>query len=323
MNYKILIVDDEPANLRILDRLFRSEHTVITAESGTEALELLAMHDFAVIISDQRMPAMTGIDFLKKAAEMRPQTVRIILTGYTDINALVEAINSGVVYKYVSKPWVNEDLRQTVTRALQHYETVKTQHQLGMQNTRLHSRLNATLESFVNVLVHMLDLKEPHLSEHARRVSEYSKAIGRRLYLQSEELENLHRAAMLHDFAPPAAIQHSTHLTPQNQFENRKSPVNFERELDLLAGIPDLEDAVSAIRSLHEQYDGNGLPNGLAGDQIPLTARIIAVADAYEQMTHSPASQQNLTPDEAKLYLQSSAGVKFDPEIVKLFCELN
>jgi CheY-like chemotaxis protein len=120
MLYKILFVDDETANLRVLERLFRNRYEVINASSGPEALQILATHDVALIISDQRMPDMTGIDFLKRAAEMRPQTVRIILTGYTDASALVEAINSGVVYKYVTKPWVNEDLMQTVKRALQH-----------------------------------------------------------------------------------------------------------------------------------------------------------------------------------------------------------
>ena len=114
MDYKILIVDDEPANLRLLERLFRRDYQIISAASGLEALELLKLHNIALIISDQRMPGMTGIEFLKQAAEMRPATVRIILTGYTDVNALVEAINSGVIYKYATKPWVNEDLKQTV-----------------------------------------------------------------------------------------------------------------------------------------------------------------------------------------------------------------
>src|SRR5580765_3280532 len=110
MKYKILIVDDEAANLRMLERLFRDEYEPIIAESGEEALEMLNHFDVALIISDQRMPGMAGIEFLKKAAEMRPQTVRIILTGYTDVNDLVEAVNSGVLYKYLVKPWINTDL---------------------------------------------------------------------------------------------------------------------------------------------------------------------------------------------------------------------
>jgi adenylate cyclase len=144
MTYKILFVDDEPANLRLLERLFRRQYEVISASSGAEALDLLALHDVAVIISDQRMPVMPGIEFLKRAAMMRQHTVRIILTGYTDVTALVEAINSGVVYKYVAKPWVNEALQQTVTRALEHYETNKQQHEQVLHNKRLTERLKAT-----------------------------------------------------------------------------------------------------------------------------------------------------------------------------------
>jgi CheY-like chemotaxis protein len=89
MRYKILVVDDEPANLRLLERLFAGEYDVVTATSGGEGLELLALHEFAVIISDQRMPSMTGVEFLKRAADMRSQTVRIILSGHTDVDDLV------------------------------------------------------------------------------------------------------------------------------------------------------------------------------------------------------------------------------------------
>src|SRR5215216_4382397 len=122
MPYKIMIVDDEPANLRLLERLFRRDYQVISAGSGEEALRLLEQHDVALLITDQRMP---GIELLKRTAPLRPHTVRIILTGYTDVTSLVEAINCGEVYKYVTKPWNNDDLRQTVSRAIEHYETTK------------------------------------------------------------------------------------------------------------------------------------------------------------------------------------------------------
>src|SRR6478672_1701291 len=110
MKYKILIVDDEKENLRLLERLFRRTHDVFEATSGVEGIKMLELHDIELIISDQRMPGMTGIEFLKRAALLRPNTVRIILTGYTDVNDLVEAINSGVVYRFVTKPWVNAEL---------------------------------------------------------------------------------------------------------------------------------------------------------------------------------------------------------------------
>jgi DNA-binding NtrC family response regulator len=137
MSYKILIVDDEPSNLRALERLFRDDYEVLTAGSGSEALELLLQHDVAVLITDQRMPEMTGIELLKKTVPLRPRMVRIILTGYTDVNALVEAINCGQVYRYVGKPWNNEELKLTVQRALEHYETNKKGYELELTNERL------------------------------------------------------------------------------------------------------------------------------------------------------------------------------------------
>ena len=141
MTYKIMIVDDEPANLRTLERLFRTDYQVVTAPSGADALELLQQHDVALLISDQRMPGMTGVELMTKTIAIRPQMVKILLTGYTDVGALIEALNSGLVYRYLTKPWNNDDLRLTVGRALEHYEVMKSKLLLGMQNDRLLARL--------------------------------------------------------------------------------------------------------------------------------------------------------------------------------------
>ena len=152
MPYKILIVDDEPANLRTLARLFREDYEVLTAASGDEALALLGQHDVAILITDQRMPGMTGIELLKKTVPPRPRMVRIILTGYTDVDALVEAINCGQVYRYVAKPWNNDELRLTVKRALEHFESNKRSSELDFTNQRLVARIRgiqqlATIEA--------------------------------------------------------------------------------------------------------------------------------------------------------------------------------
>lgn len=146
MAYKIMIVDDEPANLRLLERLLRHDYNVLLAESGADALSLLEQHDVALIITDQRMPGMSGIELLKRTMAIRPHMVRIILTGYTDVESLVEAINSGQVYRYVTKPWNNDELRLTVRRALAHHETNKARHELEMVNHRLIIRLQRIQE---------------------------------------------------------------------------------------------------------------------------------------------------------------------------------
>ncbi len=199
MKNKILIVDDEPANLRMLERLFRADYDIITAVSGQEGLELLTHHDVALILSDQRMPGMSGIDFLKRAAQMRQQTVRIILTGYTDVNDLVEAINSGIIYKYITKPWINTDLRQSVKRGIEHYEATKKQYLLVQENERLEERLRMTVKGFVKAVRGMIGQKNPDLAQHCRRTSEYAAIIGARFKLEPGEMEQLIFASLLHE----------------------------------------------------------------------------------------------------------------------------
>lgn len=125
---KILVVDDEPDNLDLLYRTFRREFRVLRAESGAEALKVLAEEgEVAVIISDQRMPEMKGTEFLSKTVPEFPNTVRIILTGFTDVEDLVEAINAGQVYKYITKPWNPSDLREVVNHATENYQFLKRQ----------------------------------------------------------------------------------------------------------------------------------------------------------------------------------------------------
>lgn len=123
---KMLVVDDEPDNLDLLYRTFRRDFNVLKAESGIRALEVLATEgEVAVIISDQRMPEMKGTEFLSKTVPQFPNTVRIILTGFTDIEDLVDAINSGQVYKYITKPWDPNELKAVVQRAAETYELLK------------------------------------------------------------------------------------------------------------------------------------------------------------------------------------------------------
>lgn len=324
MSYKILIVDDEAANLRILERLFRRSHTVISATSGAEALEQLTLHDVALIISDQRMPGMTGIEFLKRAAEMRQQTVRIILTGYTDAATLVEAINSGVIYKYVTKPWVNEDLQQTVERGLQHYDAIKSQHNLRLEVARLYGRIKSTKESFVRVVAETLNQKDPHSHGHALRTGSYACAIAEILEFNAVELEQLSLAAFLHEAAqigvPDNILRKGSDLTHD---EAQILAESSRRGMDLIAGVPDFEPIADVIRSLDEYYDGTGLPLGLGGDQIPMHSRIIAVANAYDEMLSPRPGSHAYDHAEALVKLRASSGIKFDPEVVRTFCELN
>lgn len=137
--HNLLIVDDEKEILRSLKLTFTEDHEVFTASSGAEALEILQQQDIALIITDQRMPVMTGVELLKQVIQINPQIIRIILTGYTDTAALIEAINQGHIYQYITKPWERQDFRLVVRRALETYE-------LEIENQRLLRELQAANE---------------------------------------------------------------------------------------------------------------------------------------------------------------------------------
>ena len=128
--YGILIVDDEEAILESLEMTLAPEYHVFTALSGEEGLEILEREDIALIIVDQVMPGMTGVDILEHVSERSPRTIRMLLTGYADMNSLVRAINDGRIYRYLPKPWEPDELRMNVKRALEAY-------QLAWENTQL------------------------------------------------------------------------------------------------------------------------------------------------------------------------------------------
>lgn len=324
MTYKILVVDDEPANLRLLERLFRRDYQCLTASSGMEALQLLTQHDIALLITDQRMPHMTGLELLKQAASLRPHMVRIILTGYTDVGTLVEALNSGQVYKYVTKPWNNQELQLTVSRALEHYETNKSRHDLSLANQRLEMRLDEMLEGFVCAITGALEAKDEYLYGHATRVKECASAIGKHMGMNNLDLEWLSLAAYLHDIGkigtPDALLHQPLHLTDE---ENIIVQAHAERGARIISSIPDLHDIADIVLCHHEHFDGSGYPAGLCGERIPLAARIILVADYYDSLVHPHSFYEAVSHEEAIFRLETGAGQRFDPEVVYAFKDIN
>ncbi|HYN85309.1 MAG TPA: HD domain-containing phosphohydrolase [Pyrinomonadaceae bacterium] len=323
MPFKIMLVDSDPANLRLLKSLFCEEYEVLSAASAGAALCVLAQHDVALLITEQRLPDMSGVELLKRTAAMRPHTVRIILTAFAETDALVEAINCGQVYRFVTKPWDGEDLQLTVARALQHYEMVKMRYEVGEANKRLAERLRATTRAVIRAISDTLEAKDHHVYGHARRVSGYSVAIGRRMRLSGGRLERLSLAALMHDVGkvatPDAILLKSAALTDEERATVRLHAVRGAR---LLAAVPEMEDVASAVRHHHEDFDGGGYPDGLDGERIPLASRIIRVADAYDAMTSPRPFRGALSHEEATEQLTKGAGTEFDPEVVAAFREL-
>jgi response regulator RpfG family c-di-GMP phosphodiesterase len=280
-------------------------------------MELLDQHEVAVIITDQRMPGMTGIELLKRSAARRPHMVRILLTGYTDLEALVEAVNCGLVYMYVSKPWNNDDLKLRVSRAVEHYENNKRQHSLESACDRLNARMRDMKLGFVRAMAALLQLRDGYLYEHGARVSKYAGLLGERLGFNQDLLLDLTVAAFLHDLgavASPREVHSYVGLTASE--DNLGQEKHAERAAQVISCIADLKDAADIIRCHHENFDGTGTPLGLIGDQIPMSARVARVAKEFDLLTKPRNPAMALTPDDALKQLQSGTGKEFDPQVV-------
>ena len=321
MAYKLLIVDDESANLRLLERLFREDYFCLTASSGQEAMRLLDLHDVAVIISDQRMPQMTGLELLKETANRRPHMVRILLTGYTDVEALVEAVNCGLVYMYVSKPWNNEDLKLRVSRSVKHYENNKLQHSLAANNERLTTRLGEMRLDIVRALARLLQLRDPYLHSHASRVSQYARQLGEKMSLNDKCLSDMTAASFLHDLG--ALGSRGEVYWPFPRDENVSLAKNHApRSVEIVACIADMRDIADIIRYHHENFDGSGGPLGLIGEEIPLASRILRVAKSFDLLTNPKYEQQALICDDAIERLRRGSGKEYDPVLIQTLADL-
>ncbi len=320
MTYKLLIVDDEAPNIRLLERLFRQEYACLTASSGEEALQLLDQHDVAVLISDQRMPQMSGLELLKRSADRRPHMVRILLTGYTDVEALVEAVNCGLVYMYVSKPWNNDDLKLRVSRAVQHYENNKLQHYLASNNGRLTNRIKEMRSDLVRALAAMLQLRDPFVYSHAARVSKYAGRLGERIRLSEELLSDIMAASFLHDLG---LIGTAGEMYSQFTDEDLSSLTNHAvRAAELVSVVAELKDTADIIRYHYENFDGSGGPVGLIGEQIPLASRILRVAKSFDLLTSPRYEERALSHENAVERLRRGSGKEYDPFVVQALSDL-
>lgn len=321
MTYKLLIVDDETPNVRLLERLFRQDYICLTASSGEEAMEILNQHEVAVIISDQRMPQMTGLELLKRSADLRPHMVRILLTGYTDLEALVEAVNCGLIYMYVSKPWNNEDLKLRVSRAAEHYENNKLQHSLAANNERLTARIKEMRLGLVRAVAGILQLRDPYFYLHAVRVSKYAELLGATVGLSEELVSDMIAACFLHDLGTVgAAGENYSYFGADENVSILRNHAAYTA--DVVSCVAELKSVADMIRYHYENFDGSGGPLGLIGDQIPIAVRILRVVKSFDLLTSPRDEKQGLSHEAALEILRRGSGKEFDPLVIQSFLDV-
>lgn len=316
--HKILVVDDEVPNLRLLRRVLSEDHDIFEASSGQEGVEILAKENISLIITDQRMPSMTGVQLLEKSLGLRPDAIKILLTGYTDVQALIDAINAGHVYKYIPKPWDADELKLTVKRALEAFELKESNDKLVVDLQGALNELEMLSVGTIRALADALDAKCDYTAGHSLRVSRIAVLIGRRLGLSEENLRDLELGGILHDIGkigvPESILWKPDKLTDEERAIMSRHPV---KSAEIIGDLKGLVRAREYVKHHHEYYNGTGYPDGLSGDAIPIGARIILVSDAYDAMTTDRPYRTAIGHVRAIEELRKLAGTQFDPQVVE------
>ncbi len=350
----LLLVDDEASILSSLRRLLRpAGYTIHMAESGAAGLDILEREPIDLVVSDMRMPEMNGAQFLEQVRKRWPDTMRILLTGYADVGSTIEAINRGEIYRYISKPWDDNQLVLIIRDALESSRLRKENKRLlaltTAQNQEL-AQLNAGLEqkvaertaeiqqvnSFLNlandrlkqnflvsikVFSGLMELRGGTMVGHSRRVADLARKLAVRLELPAKEQQDVFVAALLHDigkigFSDGLLGRPVSRMNGEEMGAYRQHPVAGEAALMPLA---ELKEVARIIRAHHERFDGQGYPDGLQGAFIPLGARILSVVNDYDGMQIGTLSEKRASQEDARAMLAQGRGKRYDPPVLDAF----
>ncbi|GGX82296.1 two-component system response regulator [Litchfieldella qijiaojingensis] len=353
----LLLVDDEENMLNSLRRVLRNEpYTLLMATSGEKALGLMEEKDVDLVISDARMPGMDGATLLANIQQKWPNCLRILLTGYADISTTVRAINEGHIYRYISKPWDDDELRLIIRQALAYQFTERERQrleQLTLSQNRQLQELNADLENRVKartaeiqqvadmldlayaelkhsyvtateVFSSLLNLRLPRDRQTNSRVVELVKAYAQHYQLDEALGRNLSMAAALYNLGK---------LTWEDSLFNKPSDLLYKNELEqyrrypelgegLLMTLEPLRDAAKLIRHHQERWNGSGFPDHLKENQIPLGARLLRLAVDFVELQQGMVLERKLERDEALSLLQKYSGRLYDPQLCERFVSL-
>jgi len=275
---KILFVDDDPNILASFKRTLRKLYDVDTAVGPEEGLEAVSRYrHYALVISDLRMPGMDGIQFLAKVRSMAPESIRMILTGNADLQAAIDAVNQGNIFRFLTKPCPPETLQLAIEAGLQQYRLIRAEKEL----------LEKTLRGAIRILTDVLSLVNPEAFGRASRIRRYVRDIGERLgYPKAWQLET---AAMLSQIGcivlPEESLKkiyHGIDLTAEESQLFRMYP---SVGADLIAKIPRMEEISEIIAYQEKHFDGTGIPKDeRMGDAIPLGSRILKVVLDFDAL---------------------------------------
>lgn len=305
-NETILIVDDEPFILNALRRMLAdSDYVVVTAEDAEQGLALLQSRQIALVLSDNCMPGRSGIDFLAQVKLLSPETERMLMTAFADLNTAVEAINRGEIFRFIVKPWDNATLRGAIEDSLMRHRLVNT--------------LKIGKEAMFLSVARMIELKDPYTCGHCNRVADYALAIAEHLNLSAATLKSIQWGSWLHDCGKvgvPEHILNSPGKLSAAEFDFVRKHPEWGASVVSQAGLS--RQVLNIVLHHHEHFDGSGYPIGLQGSQIPLEARIVAVADVYDALTTDRPYRPAHSRQKARGIIAGMTPGVLDPSLVEL-----
>jgi len=331
---RILVVDDEASVRSMIGAtLEHQEYDVQLAASGREALAMLEKKAFDLVLTDIVMLDGNGIALLKRIHAQQPNLPVVMVTAMHDIGMAIDCMRSGA-YDYLLKPFEREHLLGTVQRALAHRQALQENlnYQQNLEQV-VHARtemlrqamedLEHSYDVTLEALGEALDMKDSETEGHSKRVTAYTIALARAMGIKPAEIKVIARGAFLHDIGkmaiPDEILQKPGKLTPEEQEIIREHcAIGF----NMLRKIPFLAEAAEIVLAHQEFYDGNGYPNAKRGTDIPIGARIFAVADALDAITSDRPYRKARSFDEAREEIMRCSGTQFDPSVVKVFLNI-
>jgi putative nucleotidyltransferase with HDIG domain len=334
-NGRILVVDDESYIRTIVSAMLEqaSLETVSVAD-GNEAIEAIQSNpEFDLVLSDIMMTGMDGMTLLERTQTLIPQTPVVMVTAITDVDVALLAMRNGA-YDYLLKPFQQDQLLATVNRALEYrkllLQNAMYKHKLEELVTARTQMLNQAISDLersyditLEALGDALDLKDTETEGHSKRVTAYTIALARAMDLTPAEIRTVARGAFLHDVGkmaiPDAILLKPGKLDAEEQAVMRQ---HCARGYNMLRKIPFLAEAAEIVHSHQEHFDGSGYPRGLRGNDIPLGARIFAVADALDAITSDRPYRQAQPFAKARAEIKRCSGTQFDPRVVDVLMSM-
>lgn len=350
----VLCVDDDPHILSSLRRLLRGQgYRMQTAESGPAALLIMEQEPIDVVISDMHMPGMDGAEFLGQVRERWPSAIRLLLTGRADVAAILDAVNCGEIYRYITKPWDDNDLPLVIRQALERHALIQErellekrvheqnealralngglQEQVALRTSELkashdavviaNDQLKINFLTTIKILSSMIEMRGGKLAGHSRRVADLARRIAVQMRLDDRETQEVFIAGLLHDIGkigfPDELLALPVNLIVGDHLGTfRKHPLRAEQ---LLMPLEDLRGVATILRAHMERFDGAGFPDAISGASIPIGARILALASDYDNLQIGALVQRRLGVADAKQLIYDSSGKRYDASVVAAF----